>query len=227
MWVRAVILVAALALAPLGARAADLVVWWDEGFYAQEAEAAAKVVAAFEQTTGRQVQVVFHPQDELPDRIAAALAAGQPPDFVFGLNLPEYIAPWAFDDRLVDLSDAIGPFSDLFDPDVLDQMRLLNGRTGKRALYGLPVGRSTNHLHVWTSLLKQAGFTLADIPKEWEAFWAFWCDTVQPAVRRATGRDDIYSIGLPMSVETTTDTWFEVLQFVAAYEANYVTPEAG
>ncbi len=91
----AVLLAAALVLAPLGtgARGADLVVWWDEGYYAQEAKAAAEVVAAFKQTTGRQVQVVFHPQDELPDRIAAALEAGQPPDFVFGLNLPEYIAP--------------------------------------------------------------------------------------------------------------------------------------
>ena len=33
---------------------------------------------------------------------------------------------------------------------------------------------STNHLHVWKSLLEQAGFTLADMPKEWEAFWSFW-----------------------------------------------------
>ena len=47
---------------------------------------------------------------------------------------------------------------------------------------------------------KQAGFTLEDIPKEWEAFWSFWCDQVQPAVRRATGRDDIYGVGLAMSI---------------------------
>ena len=64
---------------------------------------------------------------------------------------------------------------------------LLNATTGQKALYALPMGRSTNHVHVWKSLLEQAGFTLADIPKEWEAFWSFWCDQVQPAVRRATG----------------------------------------
>ena len=63
------------------------------------------------------------------------------------------------------------------------------------------MGRSTNHLHVWTSLLERAGFTLADIPKEWEAFWSFWCDKVQPAVRKATGRDDIWGIGLSMSAD--------------------------
>ena len=63
----------------------------------------------------------------------------------------------------------------------------------------LPMGRTTNHVHVWKSLLEQAGFTLEDIPQEWEAFWSFWCDEVQPAVRQATGRDDIWGVGLSMS----------------------------
>ena len=84
------------------------------------------------------------------------------------------------------------------------------------------MGRSSNFAHVWRSLLERAGFTLADIPKEWEAFWSFWCDKVQPAVRRATGRDDIYGVGLPMSARAF-DTSFEFLQFVNAYEADYVT----
>jgi multiple sugar transport system substrate-binding protein len=43
-------------------------------------------------------------------------------------------------------------------------------------------------------------------------------------VRQATGRDDIYGVGLSMSVEAT-DTWFQFLQFVAAYDADYVTPD--
>ena len=66
-------------------------------------------------------------------------------------------------------------------------------------IYALPIGFSTYNVHVWRSLLEQAGFTLADIPKQWEAFWSFWCDRVQPAVRRARGRDDIWGVGLPMS----------------------------
>ena len=76
---------------------------------------------------------------------------------------------------------------------------LLDGKTGRRGLYALPMGRYSNHVHVWNSLLERAGFTLADIPKEWEAFWSFWCDQVQPAVRKALGRDDIWGVGLPMS----------------------------
>ena len=89
----------------------------------------------------------------------------------------------------------------LLDADLLERSTLLNGRTGQRALYALPMGRVTTHVHVWRSLLEEAGFTLADVPKEWEAFWSFWCDEVQPAVRRAMGRDDIWGIGLAMSVD--------------------------
>jgi multiple sugar transport system substrate-binding protein len=85
----------------------------------------------------------------------------------------------------------------------------------------LPIGFYTHHLHVWRSLLEQAGFTVEDIPKDWEAFWSFWCDEVQPAVRKSTGRDDVYGLGLGMSVADDTRNGFE--QFIQAYEANYVT----
>ena len=100
----------------------------------------------------------------------------------------------------MDLSDAIGHFADMFDPDVFGWAVWLNASTGQEALYGLPMGRTTYHIHVWKSLLEHAGFTLADIPKEWDAFWSFWCDQVQPAVRKALGRDDIWGVGLSMGV---------------------------
>jgi multiple sugar transport system substrate-binding protein len=221
---RTAALAAMLATAPLGAQAADLVVWWDEGYYAEESEAVAEVIAAFEQGSGKQVELVLHPQAELPDKIVAALDAGRPPDFAFGFDLTEYDARWAFEDRLVDISDAIGHFSDLFDPDALASVTWRNATTGQKAVYGLPMGRTTNHIHVWKSLLETAGYKLADIPRDWEAFWSFWCDEVQPAVRRATGRDDIWGIGLPMSGQAF-DTWFEFHQFLGAYEADYVSSD--
>ena len=84
------------------------------------------------------------------------------------------------------------------------------------------MGRGTNHVHAWTSLLERAGLTLADIPKDWGPFWSFWCDKVQPAVRKATGRDDIYGVGLAMSA-AAEDTAYQFWQFVSAYEADYVT----
>ena len=60
MRARAVVLAVALVLAPLGAKAADLVVWWEKGFDPQEDEAVAEIIAAFEQETGKQVELVQH-----------------------------------------------------------------------------------------------------------------------------------------------------------------------
>jgi multiple sugar transport system substrate-binding protein len=191
MQMKAAVLATALLLAPFGARAADLVVWWDEGYYAQEDEAVREIIAAFEKETGKRAELAFYPQAEVQERIDAALEAGEPPDFAFGLSIG--FTEWLSDDRLVDLTDTVGPFSSLFDPDALAWWSY--HKAGRTSLIALPMGRATNHVHVWRSLLEQAGFTLDDIPSEWDAFWSFWCDEVQPAVRRATGREDIWGVG--------------------------------
>jgi multiple sugar transport system substrate-binding protein len=216
---------AALILASHGARAADLVVWWDEGFYPQEAEAVREIVGAFEQETRKQVEIRFYPEGKHADAIEAALGAGQPPDFAFGIGISSFISKWALNDRLVDLTESVGAFSNLFDPDSLASWMLLNQKMGKRGLYALPMGRTSNHIHIWTSLLQQAGFALEDIPAEWDGFWSFWCDQVQPALRRATGRDDIWGVGLGMSDDFDSDTWVQFYQFMQPYAANYVTSE--
>jgi multiple sugar transport system substrate-binding protein len=66
------------------------------------------------------------------------------------------------------------------------------------------------------------GFHARDIPKEWDAFWSFWCDRVQPAVREALGRDDIWGVGFSMSIDSV-DTSNGIWQFMYAYDADYVT----
>ena len=135
MRARAVVLAVAIVLAPLGAQAADLVVWWEKGFYPQEDAAVRETIAAFEQKTGKQVELVQSTQDELPGKVKAALEAGQPPDFVFGVLLQDYIGQWAASDQLVDLSEVVGGFSNLFDPDALAWVTWRDPKTGQtRAL---------------------------------------------------------------------------------------------
>jgi multiple sugar transport system substrate-binding protein len=222
MRARIVFIALPLILAPLGTQAADLVVWWEKGYYAQEDEAVREIVGAFEQKSGKQLELVQPTESELPGKIVASFEADTPPDFVFGVLLQDYIGPWAADDRLADLSEVVGGFSDLFDPDSLAWVTWRDPTTGHAAMYGLPIGREINHVHVWRSLLEQAGFTAADIPREWEAFWSFWCDQVQPAVRRATGREDIWGVALPMAVRAG-DTDLQFFQFMAAFDADYVS----
>jgi multiple sugar transport system substrate-binding protein len=219
---RALVLFALLLLPPLSARAADLVVWWEKGFYPQADEAVRETVAAFEQDTGKQVELVQPAEDEIMQQAASALQKRTPPDFLFSARIENSAARWAYDDRLIDLKGVPGPVLDVFDADTIEVSTLLDGKTGGRGLYALPVGRISNHLHVWNSLLERAGFTLADIPQEWEAFWPFWCDRVQPALRRALGREDIWAVGLPMSAAATIDTEFELTQFQLAYQASWL-----
>jgi multiple sugar transport system substrate-binding protein len=223
MWrLISVLLGATLFMASFGVQAADLVVWWEKGTYPQEDEAIREVIAAFEQDSGKQVDLVLLEQAELPDRIQTAIAANQPPDAAFGLWLVTYYPKWALEDRLVDLTDTVGSFSNMFDPNQLDRALLLNARTGQKALYELPMGQVGNYVHVWKSLLERAGLSLDDIPKEWEPFWSFWCDRAQPAVRKALGRDDIWGVGQPGSAEAS-DTVDQFFQFVRAYDADYLT----
>jgi multiple sugar transport system substrate-binding protein len=86
------------------------------------------------------------------------------------------------------------------------------------------MGGHSNNIHVWNSLLERAGFTLADIPQDWERFWDFWCDQVQPAVRKALGCDDVWGVGLPMS-PAPGDTAEELFQFQLAYESPWMGPD--
>jgi multiple sugar transport system substrate-binding protein len=87
----AFIVAALFTMAPFGAQAADLVVSWHKGFHAEEDAALAEVVAAFEQDSGKQVEITLVPLAEQPPKIEAALEAGRPPDVAFGLWLLTYV----------------------------------------------------------------------------------------------------------------------------------------
>jgi hypothetical protein len=71
---RAVVFAAVLITAPLGAQAADLLVWWAKGQYANEDAAVREIIAAFEQKSGNRVQLVLGPPEELVADVAARSA---------------------------------------------------------------------------------------------------------------------------------------------------------
>ena len=95
MRVRAILFAAALALTSFGAHSADLVVWWEKGQYAQEDEAVREIIAAFEQKTGKQVELVLDVQEKFLANLLAALEAGRPtPDFVYTVaDIPQSSSP--------------------------------------------------------------------------------------------------------------------------------------
>jgi multiple sugar transport system substrate-binding protein len=102
---RMAVLAAMLAMAPIRGQAADLVVWWEKGFYPQEDQAVREIIAAFEQESGKGVELVQVAQSEMLAKAEAALGAGQPPDFLFASAASIHgVTQWAYEDRLVDLA---------------------------------------------------------------------------------------------------------------------------
>ena len=70
---------------------------------------------------------------------------GSRPDFLFGTNSERRAAQSAYEDQLVDLAGVLGPVLDLFDGDTIEVSTLLNGKTGRRGLYAMPMGRYSNN----------------------------------------------------------------------------------
>jgi multiple sugar transport system substrate-binding protein len=69
-------------------------------------------------------------------------------------------------------------------------------------------------------MLADAGFKESDIPVGWKAYWDFWCDKVQPAHRKKTGKRT-YAVGQPMGVDSS-DSFYSFLTYVDAYNVKLV-----
>jgi multiple sugar transport system substrate-binding protein len=107
-----------------------------------------------------------------------------------------------------------------FAPNTLEATYLYNDVAKKKAYYGFPMKQQSMHVQIWGDMLAQAGFKQSDIPTKWEDYWSFWCDKVQPAIRKATGQR-IYAVGQPMGVEST-DSLQSFYTFMDAYNVKLV-----
>ena len=71
----------------LGARAADLVVWWEMGSNPEEDAAVREIIASFEQETGKPgVDLEQRRKATLRPRALPPAPTGKTPDFLFGTN---------------------------------------------------------------------------------------------------------------------------------------------
>jgi ABC-type glycerol-3-phosphate transport system substrate-binding protein len=75
MRTEAMVLAVALVTAPLGAQAAELVGWWEKGYNSEEDKAVREIVAAFEQDTGKEVELDQPSQNGIEAEALAAIEA--------------------------------------------------------------------------------------------------------------------------------------------------------
>ena len=200
-----------------------LTIWWTRSYYAQEDDALKAAIAQWQEQTGNKVNLSLISQDDILKDTEQALESGNPPDIVFSPRVDFTLTPrWAWDDRLVDVSEVIEPLKDKYSPAALDSVALYNNVLKKRSTYAVPIKQQTVHVHYWRDLLAEAGLREADIPREWDAFWDFW-KQARDNLRRQ-GREDIYSFGFPLSSEGT-DTHFAFEQILDAYDVKILDEE--
>jgi multiple sugar transport system substrate-binding protein len=209
------------ATAPVMSQQKTITVWFSKGFYKSEDDALLDVVKKFEAKTGIKVELSQYAIQDMIPKTVAALDAGTVPDVAFSDSYDvQAQGKWAYEGKLEDLSDILLPMKSVFAPNTLETTYLYDNVAKKRAYYGFPLKQQSMHVQIWQDMLEQAGFKPEDIPTKWEDYWSFWCDKVQPAIRKATGQR-IYAIGQPMGVEST-DSFQSFYTFMDAYKVKLV-----
>ena len=198
-----------------------LTVWWVKGFYKSEDDALLEAIKKFEQKSGTKVELSQYPVQDMIPKTVSALDSGTPPDVAYADVYDFQVAgKWAFEGRLEDVSDVLTPLKDRFAPNTIETTFLYNDKAKKKAYYAFPLKQQTMHIEYWSDMLEQAGFKEGDVPKTWKEYWAFWCEKVQPGVRKASGTR-AYGIGQPMGVDSS-DSFYSFLTFMDAYNVKLV-----
>jgi len=211
---------AVLAAAPAWAQE-KVTVWWEKGFYKAEDDALFAMIKKFEDKTKIKVDLSFYATQEIIPKSVAALEANNPPDVAFG-NVFDFQATgkWAYEGKLEDITSVIDPIRNRFEPRALATTFLYNDAKKTRAYYAFPIRQQTMHIQYWKDMLAEAGFKESDIPKDWKAYWEFWCDKVQPAYRQKTG-NRAFGTGFPMGVDSS-DAFYSFLTFMDGYNVSLV-----
>lgn len=146
---------------PSDSKSITLAVW---GSSPAETNALETTVASFEEKTDIDVEIEVI-QDNFQDTLTARFAAKNAPDVFY---LESYVAPKFIESGVLEnISDSVENEEDFFQP-LLDSFRDADGN-----LYAVPKDYSTLATYVNTDLLEQAGYTLEDVPSDWEGLVAF------------------------------------------------------
>ncbi len=168
-------------------------IWWPQGFVPEEDVAIKKNVADYEKASGNTIDLSIMPFAPQRQKIVSAVTSGVVPD-IFVNNPAEIVALYAWDDKLVDVSDIVETQREEFTETALLNVNCYNNVEKKRSFYGVPLTMDVLPNHIWQPLVEKAGFKMDDIPKTWDAFYDFFKE-VQKKLR-AQGVRNVYGLGL-------------------------------
>src|SRR5262252_5448353 len=129
------------------AAATTATLWWVQGFAEEEDISFKKIVADYEKVSGNTIEYSIAPYAPLRQKIVSAVTSGVVPD-LFQNTPVEIIALYAWQDKLVDVSDIVETQREEYTDTALLTVHCYNNVEKKRSYYGVPytVGASLNHL---------------------------------------------------------------------------------
>jgi len=178
------------------AAATSAEVWWAQGFVPEEDEALKKIVADYEKASGNTIDLSIIPFAPQRQKIVSAVTSGVVPD-LFQNNPDEIMALYAWDDKLVDVTDVVDTQKEEFADTALLSAFCYNNVAKKRSYYGVPFAFGALPNHIWRPLVEKAGFKMEDIPKTWDAYYDFFKE-VQKKLR-TQGVRNVYGLGLQVT----------------------------
>jgi len=204
------------------AEAKTATVWWTQGFAQEEDIATNKMIAEYEKVSGNTIELSIIPFAPERQKIVSAITGGDVPD-VITANQAEIAALYAYQGKLVDVSDVVETQKEQYNEAALLSANCYNSETKRRSFYGVPFVGAVLPFHVWNSLVEKAGYKLADAPKTWDAFWDFFKD-VQIKLREQGARN-VYGLGLQVTTNGV-DPNNTFHYFLSAYGGrDIVTPD--
>src|SRR5260370_8568511 len=141
---------AAVAMALSGARSfaqEKLTVWWVKGVDKSEDDALYAAIKKFEAKTGVKIELSQYAVQDMNAKTVAALDAGTPPDIAYSDTYDVQTAgKWAFDGKLDDISDVIGPMKGRFSPNTVEPTFLYTAKAKQNADSPCTIKQQTLHI---------------------------------------------------------------------------------
>ena len=171
-------------------------VWWVQGFAEEEDISFKKIVADYEKASGNTIDYSIIPYAPERQKIISAMTSGAVPD-LFQNNPFEIVALFAWDDKLVDVSDVVAGQKEEYTEAALLSAYCYNRVEKRRSFYGVPYTASMSSNHIWRSLVQKAGYSFEQIPKTWDAYYDFFKE-VQKKLR-VQGTRNVYALGFQVT----------------------------
>jgi multiple sugar transport system substrate-binding protein len=198
-------------------------VWWTQGFVPEEDDAIKKIVDDYQKASGNTIDLSIMPFAPQRQKIISAVTSGVVPD-LFQNNPGEIVALFAWEDKLVDVTDVVATQREEFAETALLNTQCYNNVEKKRSFYGVPFTIDVLPNHIWRPLVEKAGYKMEDIPKTWDAYYDFF-KGVQKKLR-AQGVRNVYGLGFQLTTNGV-DPNNVFNQFLIAYGGQNIVTKDG